>query len=180
MLDRRGAVWETARRASAALRRAHVPFAVAGGLAVHLHGYYRSTTDVDLLVAREDQAAIREALGAAGLPWSRSRREFVGPDDTPIHLLFAGELIGQTGIANPAPSAPALSEIDDLPVLRLARIIEIKVAVGTSSVRRAHKDLADVVELIAANKLTKAFAAKLHKSVRREFKRLVDVARSPE
>jgi hypothetical protein len=179
MLDERGPVWETARQAAKALEGAEIPFAVAGGLAVFLHGYRRSTDDVNLLVESQDQSRIREAMTDAGIPWSRTRRAFVGPGSTAVHLLFAGDRIEDTGIANPSPTPAVFTTMDDLPVLRLARIIEIKLAVGSSNIRRSHKDLADVVELIAINRLTKAFAAKLHRSLRAEFKRLVDVARSP-
>ncbi len=38
--------------------------------------------------------------------------------------------------------------IEGLPVLRLSRLIEIKIACGAENVRRMHKDFADVVELI--------------------------------
>lgn len=67
--------------------------------------------------------------------------------------------------------------IDGLPVLRLSKLIELKIACGLGNVRRTHKDLADVVELIAIRELDNSFARFLHKSVRKTFRELVKYAR---
>ncbi len=179
MLDDRGPVWETARATARALRGVRVPFCIVGGLAVYEHGYRRSTEDVDVLIEAKEQSPVRRAMNAAGLTWNTSRREFVGPGDTAVHVLFAGERIASSDVRIRKPSPENVSVIDGLPVIRLAPLIEMKLAVGLSVIRRTHRDLSDVVELIARNRLTKAFASKLHRSLRREFRRLVEVARSP-
>ena len=62
--------------------------------------------------------------------------------------------------------------------MKLSRLIEMKIASGLGSVRRTHKDFADVVELIAIRKLDSSFAQYLHKSVRQTFKELVRSALS--
>ena len=64
------------------------------------------------------------------------------------------------------------------PVVTLARLIELKLACGLSNMRRAYRDLADVVELIAVNQLGRDFARFLPKSLRKEFRALVQRARS--
>lgn len=58
-------------------------------------------------------------------------------------------------------------------MLTLAQLIEAKLACGLGDLRRTHKDFADVVELIAVNKLDGSFARFLHDSVRGEFRELV-------
>lgn len=179
MLEDRGPIWETARTADAALARAGVPHALLGGLAVYLHGVRRATVDVDMLVEAHDEGRVRAALEDAGFRWMPRRREYLGVADTPIHLVLAGARIESTGITNPTPAGANVSRIEGLMVLRLARLIEIKLAVGLANERRTHKDLGDVLELIARLKLSKAFAARLHLTLRAEFKRLVDVARKP-
>jgi len=63
--------------------------------------------------------------------------------------------------------------IEGLPVLRLSRLIEMKIACGLGSLRRTHKDFADVVELIAMRQLDGSFARHLHKSVRSTYRKLV-------
>ncbi len=49
-----------------ALLDARVKFAVAGGLAVGLHGFLRMTKDIDLLVREGELEKIREILKCAG------------------------------------------------------------------------------------------------------------------
>ena len=50
----------------AALDAQAIPYAVCGGLAVVLHGYVRTTDDVDLLVLPKDIGCAKDALRAAG------------------------------------------------------------------------------------------------------------------
>src|SRR3990172_4526775 len=174
-------LWETAQRSAEALENAGIPYAISGGVAVLLHGYRRTTADVDILVASGREREVKRALEGAGLVWRSRRREFVNEEDgTAVHLMFGGESASDNrslGVALPEPEGSAVTEIEGLHVLSLARLIEAKLACGLGNLRRTHRDFADVVELVAANKLTKGFAGFLHKSVRAEFKELVDRAR---
>lgn len=70
--------------------------------------------------------------------------------------------------------------IEGLPVLTLAKLIESKIACAEGDVRRAYKDFADVIELIAANRLSSSFARYLHKSLRPTYRDLVIRARGGE
>jgi hypothetical protein len=56
-------------RVADALRRARVPFAVAGGYAVALHGAVRGTVDVDIVIGlkKKDFLAAENALKGLGL-----------------------------------------------------------------------------------------------------------------
>jgi len=71
----------------------------------------------------------------------------------------------------------AIVYLEGLPVITLAKLIESKIASGEGSLRRTHKDFADVVELIVKHELGSAFARHLHKSARKTFKQLVVQAR---
>lgn len=78
------------------------------------------------------------------------------------------------GIRLPDPqSAGTVVMIEDLPVLSLARLIEIKIACGQGNLRRTYRDFADVVELISIHSLSRSFARFLHKNVRMIFRELV-------
>lgn len=178
MLDQE-TLWTTAQECHRRLRDAGVPHAIVGGIAVCLHGYRRSTVDVDLLVRSEDTAAIRGALEAAGYTWSDANREFIGQAGVPVQFLTCGERAGKDSeVSLPDPSLPASTqEIEGLPVLSLARLIEIKLACGLGDLRRLHRDLADVVELILVHGLSRSFARHLHKSLREPFRKLVLQAR---
>lgn len=168
-------LWDVARQCHAVLRAAVVPHAVAGGVAVCLHGYQRNTVDLDLIVRRCDAEAIRTALEAAGFRWSPAEREYRSPSGVPVQFLVAGERAGADAeVKFPDPEAKrAVIEVEGLPVLSLAKLIEAKLACGEGDLRRSHKDFADVVELIAIHELDGSYARHLHKSVRKTFRQLV-------
>lgn len=140
---------------------------VVGGVAVFLHGYRRTTEDVDLFVTDTGEAArVLESLGAA---WDEDRREHV-IDGLPVHLVTAD----QTG------DAPGhVSEIEGVRVVSLADLIRFKLRSGTRTVARS-KDLADVVELIRRVPLDKSFAGKIPAELRAEYKRLVEAVEEDE
>ena len=62
---------ESARRASAALRDAGVPHALAGGLAAWARGGPKTEHDVDFMIKAEDADRALEALARAGLRTER-------------------------------------------------------------------------------------------------------------
>jgi hypothetical protein len=99
------AVRERLLRATAALKAAGIPYAVAGGNAVAGwvsqidSGAVRNTRDVDILVRRSDRQAVHDTLTAAGFFYVELLGVDVfmdGPEANPgagIHLLFAGEKV---------------------------------------------------------------------------------------
>ncbi len=161
-------LWDAAQRCHEALAAAKIPHAVIGGVAVCLHGYQRNTVDVDWLLRKDDTPAIRQTLAEAGFTGNRSQ------------FVLTGDRAGKGAeFLLPDPAVKGIvTEIEGLPVLSLARLIETKIACGQGNLRRTHKDLADVVELIAVRKLNSSFARHLHKSVRATFRELVTRARS--
>lgn len=168
-------LWETAKACSQALTDAGVAHAICGGVAVCLHGYQRNTTDVDFVIKSEDSNATRQALEQIGLTWIAEQTEFRSTTGIAVPFLMAGEKAGRgEEVKLPDPADPTSHEtIEGLPTLRLARLIEVKIACGAANLRRTHKDFADVVELIALRKLDNSFARYLHKSVRKTYKELV-------
>lgn len=172
-------LWDVAVECHAALDAAGIPHAIAGGVAVCLHGYRRNTVDLDVLVRRDDQQRVRAALEATGYKWSAEQAEFRSPSGVPVQFLLSGERAGKGAeVLLPEPDAPGVTvEIEGLSVLDLARMIEAKLACGLGSPRRTHRDLADVVELIAIHQLSRSFARHLHKSLRPAFRELVQQSR---
>src|SRR5262249_38424285 len=152
-----------------------IDHAIVGGVAVCLHGYQRNTVDVDLLIRPEDAEPMKSALEADGFEWEPNEKEFRSPSGVPIQCVIAGESEGpgqETKFPDPG-DAKAITTVEGLPVLSLARLIQSKIACGLGNMRRTHKDFADVVELIAIHQLDGSFARFLHKSVRKEFRELV-------
>jgi hypothetical protein len=177
-------VWSVARRCNEALAAAELPYAIIGGVAVCLHGYRRNTVDIDILVERDDAVSIRDRLEGIGILGDAENREFRNEAGIPIHLLFSREPAGKDRTY--AVNFPRLDDasnttwIEGLRVVTLPRLIEIKLACGLGDMRRTHRDLADVVELIAVHRLGRDFARHLHKSVRASYRKLVKQARGDE
>jgi hypothetical protein len=96
-----------------------------------------------------------------------------------LQFLLGGEKAGRDSeVRLPDPGGDAaVTQLEGLPVLTLARLIESKLACGQGNLRRTHKDYADVVELVARHNLSRSFAKHLHKSLRDTFRQLVLHAR---
>jgi hypothetical protein len=172
-------LWDTATRIHQLLASAGVPHAVAGGVAVCLHGYQRNTVDLDLLVRKEDFDRIRTVFEKNNCIWDADCAEFRTSSEIAIHLLMAGDRAGpDSEVTLPDPRGTrCLVEVEGLPVLTLARLIESKIACAQGNLRRTHKDYADVVELIARHRLNSSFGRFIHKSLRPAFRELVRASR---
>ena len=148
-------VRERVRRAAGALAAAGIPYAVAGGNAVAAwvsevdEAAVRNTADVDILIRRQDLAAVIAALEAAGF----GHRHAAGIDfflDGPdakfrdgVHLLFAGEKV------RPEYSAPTADVTESRPgthfqVLALDALVRMKL---TSFRDKDRTHLRDMLEL---------------------------------
>src|SRR5262245_1770142 len=98
-------VRERLHRATQALDEAGIPYAVAGGNAVAElvalvdEGAVRNTKDVDIMIRRENFAAVKQALESVGFVYHHliDIDVFVdGPQGRPsegVHLLFATERV---------------------------------------------------------------------------------------
>jgi hypothetical protein len=172
-------LWEAARASHDLLQQAGVAHAILGGVAVCLHGYQRNTVDVDLLVRKEQSRIARTVLEAAGWHWDAEQTEMRSPSGVVLQFVLGGDKAGRdTEVRLPDPGdAAAVTQLEGLPVLTLARLIESKLACGQGNLRRTHKDYADVVELVARHNLSRSFAKHLHKSLRDTFRQLVLHAR---
>jgi len=165
MLEKRGAVMETAVKVSRILKKWHIDGAIIGGVAVVLHGHIRTTKDVDVVV-RGPLEDCKTAFENAGMSFDAKNREF-DFDGVPV------QLVGKDVLDIPEAR---FTEIDGVTTLRLADLISIKLKSGLASRVRA-QDIADVIGLIRAHHLGSSFAMKLDRAVRKEFKKLVEAVR---
>ena len=161
MLEDRGEVLETARRVTEVLKAAGVEGGVVGGVAVFLHGYRRTTADVDVFTP--DTAGLKKAFEDAGFVWSDENRGFYYRGGAvPVQILTDDVVIPPRGY----------SEIEGVRVIRLADLITMKVDSGANDAWR-HKDISDVIELMRVIGFGGEMAAKLHPKVRRDYRELV-------
>lgn len=168
-------LWQCAAECHRMLAEAQIPHCVCGGVAVCLHGYQRNTVDLDLIIRKADSQKVKSTLENAGLVWNRDQAEFHSAAGIAVQFLYSGDRAGNLSeVYLPEPEGrPNVETLEGLPVLRLSKLIETKIACGLGTARRTHKDLADVVELIAIRNLNSSFARYLHKSVRETFRELV-------
>ncbi len=172
-------LWEIAVHCHRLFDQASIPHSICGGVAVCLHGYQRNTTHVDLIINASDSMNVKELLLAEAYQWDDQLKEFHSPSGIAVQFLIAGEKAGKGSEVNiPEPTGELnVEQRDGLAVVRLSRLIEMKIACGIGSMRRTHKDFADVVELIAIRNLDSSFARYLHKSLRSTFRELVGRAK---
>jgi hypothetical protein len=164
MLDKRGAVLETAREISRILKAHGLRGAVIGGVAVVLHGHIRTTKDVD--VYAPDPDAVHDALVAAAFEFDDKLREF-NRDGIPVQLVTQD-------LVDPLPGRSV--KIEGVTTVSLVDLINIKLHSGLSTIARA-QDIADVIGLIQHHRLSAAFAARIDRRFRADFKKLLKALR---
>jgi len=155
MIEAVQAVRERALRATAALRQAGIPYAVAGGNAVAAwvarvdRAAVRNTCDVDILVRRSDFEAVKKALEDVGF----IHHELMGvdcfidgPNGSPrdaVHLIYAGEKVRPV---YPEPSADVTDAVpaDDYDVLSLPSLVRMKLNSFRDKDRMHLRDMIDL------------------------------------
>ena len=167
-----GKVHQAAMAIARRLDAEHIPYAIAGAMALAAHGYERLTTDVDVLLTRDGLARLRSAILGHGyvekFPGSKGVRDT--EHGVAIDVLIAGEFPGDRlpkPVAFPDPAGVAV-EGGRFRILSLHTLAELKLASGLSAPHRL-KDLADVLELVRAAKLPADLAASLDPSVRDKY-----------
>jgi hypothetical protein len=169
------AVHGTLRKIAHRLDELGIPYAVAGGLALFLHGYRRFTEDVDILVTREGLRRIHQELEGLGYvpPFTGSKNLRDTDTGVRIEFLVAGDYPGDRQpkpVAFPDP-ARVQTDAEGIHFLNLPTLIELKLASGMTNPLRL-KDIADVQELIQLLKLPMSFADQLNPFVWDKFKEL--------
>jgi hypothetical protein len=148
-------VRERLERATSALGRAEIAYAVAGGHAVAAwvsqvdEAATRTTRDVDLLVRRPDLELIKVALGGAGFVYRHSSGLDLfldGPDAKArdaVQLIFAGEKVRpDEPLSNPEVADSEVA--GSMRVLSLPALVQIKLTAFRDKDRTHLRDLIDV------------------------------------
>jgi hypothetical protein len=181
---KRGRVHETLERIARRLADQQVPYAVLGGMAMTAHGFVRPTDDVDILTTADGLETIhRQLVGRGYVPAFPGARKTLRDTDTGVKVDFitAGEYPGDgkpKPVRFPDP-ADASVQVEGKSVIMLPKLIELKLASGSSASHRM-RDLSDVQDLIAALALPRSLGDSLDASVRDEYFRIWDAAQTPD
>lgn len=154
------------------LGKLDIPYAVAGGMALFIHGFRRFTEDVDILVTREGLEQLHRELEGLGytplFPGGKNLRD--ADTGVRVEFLVSGDYPGDgkpKPVAFPDPAQTAV-ERDGIRYLSLPTLVELKLASGMTAPDRL-KDLADVQELIRLLRLPSNFAEQLQPFVREKY-----------
>lgn len=166
-------------RATAALNRAGIPYAVVGGNAVASwvatvdEGAVRNTRDIDLLVRRDDLPAVTAALEAVGfvrgevLDVLMFRDGAEGKPSEAIHILFVGEKTRPDHVL-PAPEIQTVRDPAEFAVITLESLLIMKLM----SNRR--KDQVHVLDLISVGLLDATWLPRLPPQLAARLQHLLD------
>ncbi len=160
-----------------------LPYAIAGAMALNEYGYRRATVDVDVLLSSDSLARFKAAWIGRGyvekFPGSRGFRD--AENGVSIDVLVAGEYPGDgkpKSVRFPDPADVAIRG-DRVALLPVAKLVELKLASGMTSIHRA-RDLGDVVELIKHAPLARELADELDASVRAKYLEFWDALQTPD
>jgi hypothetical protein len=178
--EEKSAVHTTLRNLTRTLNELGVDYAVAGAMAMFLHGFRRFTEDVDVIVTREGLEAIHAALDGRGYvrPFEKSKNLRDTHNGVKIDFIISGQYPGDGKpgpVSFPIPREASV-EIDGVRIVSLPKLVELKLASGQASHRL--KDLGDVQGLIQHLKLPKDFTQQLDPSLREAYERLWDAVQS--
>jgi len=148
-----------------------IPYAIVGALALNAYGYMRATVDVDVLLTSEGLQRLKDAAVGRGylerFPGSRGLRDAARGVD--IDFVLAGEYPGdglEKPVSFPDPGECAVRG-ESFSLVSLSTLVELKIASGMTAPHRL-RDLADVIELIRANRLAPEYAEELVPCVRKK------------
>jgi len=119
-----------------------IPWAVAGAVATRLYMPERATSDLDIVVSREDLPAVEGALAAAG--WQRTGELAIGGSawtpsaGPPLDVIGCGEPWRHDALREAAANRDA----QDLPVLPLPYLIVLKMRASRTT------DVGDVARML--------------------------------
>ncbi len=179
MIEAVEAVRERALRATAALKAAGIPYAVAGGNAVAAwvarvdRAAVRNTRDVDILVRRTDFDRVKIALESIGLV----NHELMGvdcfidgPEGSPrdaVRLLYAAEKVRPEYVL-PSADVTEIDSADDYDVVSLLALLKMKL----NSFRR--KDQVHLLDMLSVGLIDATWLDKLPPQHAERLQQLID------
>jgi hypothetical protein len=163
-------------------REEGIPFAVVGAVAMRQHGYVRFTEDIEIVTTKDGLDRIHARLVGLGFvaraPGLRKKlRDTV--HGVNLDVIQTGEHAGAPAspVVYPDPQSSGFVAIgaDGIAYATLPALIAFKLASGRWGNRP--RDLADVQELVKANRLEEGFAEQLPEAVREAFVERVRASR---
>ncbi len=165
------------------LEEAGIDYAIAGALALGVHGFVRATEDVDIIVTRDGLERFKERWLGRGYVNVRAGGKPVRDTthNVRIDFLLTGDYPGDgkpKPVVVPEPKAASILG-EKYRVVSLPTLIELKLASGMTAPHRM-QDLSDVMRLIHTAHIPRDFADRLDPFVRDKFDELWQIAQHPD
>lgn len=179
MIEAVEAVRQRALRATAALAKANIPYAVAGGNAVAAwvarvdRAAVRNTQDVDILIQRSDFEAVKVALEQVGFVYRNVLAVdcfLDGPQANPrdaVHIIFAGEKVKPNDLA-PTAEVSEREAAEDYEVLKLESLVRMKL----TSFR--DKDRVHLRDMISVKLIDETWPTRFQPELAKRLQQLID------
>jgi len=176
-------VQKAAEAISRRLAELGIDYAIAGAIALGVHGVVRLTVDVDILIRREDLSRFKaEWLGRGYVevfPGSKAVRDT--EHNIKIDFLLTGQYPGD---GKPKPvSFPDPKDVrivgERFQAVSLSALVQMKIASGMTAPHRG-QDLVDVQRLVRGTPMPRNFGEKLDPYVRAKFDEIWRLAQHPE
>lgn len=167
LFDGTGPVWRALHDLEQRLRDSKIPYVIIGGVALNAYGYPYEAAEVAIVIRGSDRERfLQQHLGSAYGSIAGSLRHVMDMQhEISVFFCIAGRLADRRGkneiIRFPDPV--------DAPVRNDSRVVSLPLLIELKLARGFIRDLAAVVELIRANKLTQRFAGELDPSVRAAY-----------
>ena len=158
------AVMSVVKKVSAFLEKHHVPYAIAGGMAVSMHGHPRMTKDVDILVSSSALKVIKK-LGKTSPISGHLSGVSVVVDGIDVNFVFLGKGLRPDDISS-------ADHFAGLPVVGVEPFVLMKLGAGRA------QDTADIVQLLKLGKVPVGDVTKRLTNVndRDDFQQVVEMA----
>jgi Uncharacterised nucleotidyltransferase len=179
MIEAVEAVRQRALRATSALAKANIPYAVAGGNAVAAwvaradRAAVRNTQDVDILIQRSDFERVKSALEGAGFVFCTVLGVdcfLESPQGNPrdaVHILYAGEKVKPSDLA-PTAEVTEIESAEDYDILTLESLVRMKL----TSFRR--KDQVHLLDMISVKLIDETWLARFQPELATRLQQLID------
>lgn len=156
------------------LKLFNIPHYICGGFAVQERGYPRFTVDVDIIVPDVELAI--EKLSLNGFKQNPGSKMTVTDRETKVEvdLLPGGRKVDPGPLTLPMPTHVS----DEPQILSLERLISAKLSTYMGRGIDRSQDYADVVKLVQANHLPRAFG--IEPQVREEYHKIWDGLHQPK
>jgi hypothetical protein len=180
------AVFSTAEKLGVLLDKHKINYAIVGGFALNIHGFKRQTTDVDLLMSKDDLQLFQEKIVFNGFAprFRGAKKSFRDPvSNVGVDILTSGDFPGdgkQSEIAFPVPDENNTVAVDNLKVINLSTLINLKLAAYSSLKQVRMKDRTDVAGLVKNLTLDDSYSSHLHECVRKEYLTIVEEVAAEE